>query len=471
MGERPNLLNTAVFKLTLIYMIIFGGFASLIVVFFYYSTVTFMARQTDQTIQAEVVGLAEANRGMGSRQGLLDIVTRRSEELSDSLYLLASEDRTRIAGNLVAWPEGQLDDGAWITFPYERQTRDGVETRQARARIFQLTSGDMLVVGRDIEQRLDIESTLTFALFTAIGFILLVGGGGGVVLSRSVLHRIDRINRTSRDIMAGDLSRRVPVQGEDDELDQLADNLNAMLEQIERLMTGMKEVTDNVAHDLRSPLTRLRNRLEVALMSQGEEDEYRAAIEKSIQDADHLLATFNALLSIAQLEAGASRDSMGPVAAGDVVRDIAELYEPVAESKDVSFDLNAEGQGVVWGNRELLSQAMANLMDNAIKYTPGGGAVTVRLHLPDAEDPMVRVSVCDSGPGIPESDRTRVLKRFVRLEASRNTPGSGLGLSLVSAVARMHDGALSLGDSDLAPGKGRTAPGLKATIHLPHKPL
>ncbi len=461
-----ELVNTTTFRVTLIYMIMFGGFSAFVVFFFYYTSVTFMARQTDQTIEAEVLGLAEANRSMGRTDGLRTMVDRRSTEPGDSLYLLATEERTWLAGNLLQWPDSQPSTDGWTDFIYDRKTVEGTEARPARARVFQLTSGEYLLVGRDVSRRRSIENALTTWLYMAIIFLILVGGAGGMVISSLMMRRIDTINRTSRDIIAGDLSRRVPVQGQGDEVDQIANNLNAMLDQIERLMTGMREVTDNVAHDLRSPLTRLRNRLEVTMMKPTSKGEYNEALEGAIRDADHLLSTFNALLSIAQVEAGSSRESMDRVNTRDVVQDIAELYEPVAESKNIAFSVDPGDDAVVWGNRELLSQALANLVDNAIKYTPDGGKVTVELRTRQYGNPLADVVVMDSGPGIPAKDRARVLNRFVRLEASRNTPGSGLGLSLVSAVARLHEGRLVLGDSDHT-GKGQKACGLKTTLSLP----
>ncbi len=465
-----RLLKTSVFSLTLIYMIIYGGFALVGVVFFYVYTVSFIAQQTDQTIGAEVLGLAEAYQTLGPREGVRSIVERRSQDPGDSLYSLVKDDLSYVAGNLTQWPDLDKVEDGWVTFQYERNlsTVNGSETRHARGRITQMKgSGERLLVARDIEDRRKIEERLTSILFISGGLIILVGFGGGLVLTKSLISRIDLINRTSRQIMAGNLNRRVPLAGKNDEIDQLANNLNAMLDRIEQLMLGMKEVTDNVAHDLRSPLTRLRNRLEVTMLTSATEDDYHIALEAGIKDADNLLKTFNALLSIASVESGARRESMTRVCAADVVRDVAELYEPVAEEKNVDFALHVDGEGAVWGNRELLSQAMANLMDNAIKYTPEGGAVHVDFHAPPSAGGMAEFTVSDTGPGIPEADRERVFNRFVRLEASRSQPGSGLGLSLVAAVARLHDGRLELGESAMPNVERANASGLRATLRLP----
>lgn len=279
-----------------------------------------------------------------------------------------------------------------------------------------------------------------------------------------MLARVDEINRSSRDIMDGDLSQRLPIAGTGDELDQLGLNLNAMLDQIEALMTGMRQVTDNVAHDLRSPLNRLRNRLEVTLMQEASPEDYKQALEKTIAEADSLLGTFNALLMIARAEAGSLRDSMTWVDLSASLRDAAELYEPVAEEKDLVIHIDVPGDMKIWGNRELLSQAVANLLDNAIKHglpqEAGDDRVITVSAGPDLARPGrgIVLSVADHGPGIPAAERQHVLERFVRLEASRNTPGSGLGLSLVAAVARLHGGSIELDDN---------RPGLRVTLHLP----
>ncbi len=276
-----------------------------------------------------------------------------------------------------------------------------------------------------------------------------------------MLARVDDINRSSRDIMEGDLSQRLPIAGTGDELDQLGRNLNAMLDQIEALMTGMRQVTDNVAHDLRSPLNRLRNRLEVTLMQEASPEDYKLALEKTIAEADGLLGTFNALLMIARAEAGSLRDSMTWVDLSATLHDAAELYEPVAEENDLAFAVDVPEGLTIWGNRELLSQAVANLLDNAIKHgMPQTGNAARVIEIAAAPDPArsgrgVILSVGDHGPGIPEEERQHVLERFVRLEASRNTPGSGLGLSLVAAVARLHGGVIELADND---------PGLRVTL-------
>jgi signal transduction histidine kinase len=268
---------------------------------------------------------------------------------------------------------------------------------------------------------------------------------------------------TTQTIMAGDLGGRLPIAGTGDEIDRLAGNLNAMLERIEALMRGLKEVSDNIAHDLKTPLTRLRNRAEEALRAAKGEDDYRAALEATIEESDGLIKTFNALLMIARAESGQGREDMDDVDAAEIARGVADLYEPVADDKGLGLTIDAPQPATVRGNRELISQALANLVDNAIKYAEPGSAAVNGAPAPieitaRGEGDKILLSVADHGPGIPPDDRGRVVDRFVRLERSRSLPGSGLGLSLASAVAHLHGGELRLEDNK---------PGLRVVIALP----
>jgi signal transduction histidine kinase len=276
-------------------------------------------------------------------------------------------------------------------------------------------------------------------------------------MSRNVLRRVEQVNRTAERVMRGNLSDRVPLKGTTDEFDQLAANLNNMLDQIERLMAGMREVSDNVAHDLRTPLARLRARLELSLIGsqdakEPEEGAQTEAVRAAIDEADRLLATFNALLNIAEAESGARRSPAEPLDLAQTARAAAELYEPVAEEKGCALKLDVEPGIMIRGDRHLLSQAVANLLDNALKY--GGGEVKLSAH---QHDGRAALEVSDTGPGIPETEREAVFDRFVRLEPSRSTPGNGLGLSLVRAVARLHNGTVALGDNH---------PGLKVRLEF-----
>jgi len=291
----------------------------------------------------------------------------------------------------------------------------------------------------------------------------VLGVAGGFFVTRRVLKRVDAMTDTTRKIMDGDLAGRLPVEGTGDELDRLATNLNAMLERIEGLMYGFKEVSDNIAHDLKTPLTRLRNRCEEALRLAEDESQYRAALESTIEESDALIRTFNALLMIARAESGQARDGMTEFDAAEIARGVGELYEPLADEKGIQLKVDAPTAAPVHGNRELISQALANLVDNAIKYgapdgAPANGAGAEIVVKAVGEGDRILLAVADGGHGIPEADRSRAVERFVRLEQSRSKPGSGLGLSLASAVARLHGGELKLEDNH---------PGLKTVISLP----
>ena len=438
-----RLLRTTTFRLAAIYLILFGVSVMALLAFIYWNTAGLSTAQTDATIEAEITGLAEQYRDNGLI-GLTQIVRERSQNQRQSLYLLADRNRFPLTGNIDSWPETETDPDGWLEFPYSRPVGGEIETHRARARHLALPGGFQLLVGRDIQERLELERVMRGSLAWALALTLGFGLAGGIFMSRNMLRRVELINRTSREIIAGRLSERVPVTGADDELDQLAGNLNAMLEQIEGLVTGMRQVTDNIAHDLRSPLNRLRSRLEVTLLEDGNLDSYREALRQTVEEADQLLTTFNALLSIAQAESGQAITDLDQIDLGQVAANAAELYEPVAEEKGLAFVSEIAADLGIRGNEPLLSQAIANLLDNAIKYTPSGGAVTVSASLADG---WCELAIADTGPGIPEADRARVRDRFVRLEASRTSPGTGLGLSLVQAVARLHGAEMQLLDN------------------------
>jgi signal transduction histidine kinase len=471
-----NLFSTSTFRLAVMYLLLFGLSVVAILGFVYWTTAGFIARQTDEAIESEIESLADTyrTRGLGAMQRLVE---RRAANQRQTLYIIATPDMKPFAGNLdlwprVAdmpsianfgshmltldlWPKVDANHNGWIEFTFERPLGDTMEVHAARARHLVTDGGFHVLVGRDVQEREIFAERLRESLVWTVGLVIALGLVGGMIMSRNMLARIDGINRVSRDIMLGDFSRRVPVAGNSDELDRLATNLNAMLDQIERLMTGMRQVTDNVAHDLRTPLNRLRSRLEVTLMEPASIESYRRALVGAVEEAEGLVNTFNALLSIAQAESGVKRDDMADLDVAAVTRDAAELYEPAAEDKGLVFNVEAKDGVNVRGDRHLLSQAIANLLENAIKYTPKGGQVTVVAQKAGDGAELV---VADSGPGIEATDRDRVLDRFVRLEASRNSPGSGLGLSLVRAVARHHGAALKLDDNH---------PGLKVTLHFP----
>lgn len=450
-----GILRTQAFRIVLAYLLFFAASAAALVGFTYWSTTRALNAQTDQTIRAEIIGLAEQYQRLGMR-GLSDVIISRSIHNGLGLYLLSDGRGHPIAGNLDEWPHGLVTNGDFVEFDYERHIQNQLTRRRARGQIFSLVGGNYrLLVARDVTDQRLIRKMFSTTLPWSVALILLLGSIGGALISRNMLKRLDTINHTSGEIMAGDFSRRIPVTAADDEFDALAVNLNCMLERIERLMKGMREVVDSVAHDLRTPLTRLRNRLEEAQSHVDPDSPFAADIDAAILETDRLISTFNALLLIAEADAGVARGTMRALNLTAVVSDMVELYEPLAEEKELSLKCLPAGEMVIEANRSLISQALANLIDNAIKYTPAGGAISVGLQ----ENPAgIALIVADNGPGIPAADRERVLARFVRLEKSRNSPGTGLGLSLVDAVARMHEGRLILADN---------GPGLRATVLFP----
>jgi signal transduction histidine kinase len=460
-----KLFRATAFRLTLVYLLIFIVFAVSLLGYFALNTRRLITEQITTTINTEISGLSEQYSQGGIRR-LVIVVDLRSRRPGSSLYLVTTATGEGLAGNVGSLEPGVLDHPGWLETNYRRLEAPEGNEHRALVQIVQLPGGFRLLVGRDLEERERLFGIIANAGQWSLALVVVLGLAGGFFVSRRVLSRIDAMTATAQTIMAGDLAGRLPVAGTGDELDRLADHLNAMLERIEALMRGLKEVSDNIAHDLKTPLTRLRNRCEQALRGNANVAEYRAAIESTIAESDDLIRTFDALLMIARAESGHSRDNMAEFDAAEIARDVGELYEPVAEENGLELKVEASTAAAVRGNRELVSQALANLVDNAIKYAkPNGAAKDAMNGAPaeivvraDSEGDRIMLTVADHGPGIPEADRGRVVERFVRLEQSRSEPGSGLGLSLASAVARLHGGELKLEDNQ---------PGLRSIITLP----
>jgi signal transduction histidine kinase len=443
-GSVRRLVRTHAFRLAALYFLVFAASVLGVLLFVYWTSANFVERQTEATLDAEITGLAEqyVQRGLS---GLIQIVAARSagDRGDATVYLVTDPEGKPLVGNIAAWPAGVPTDSGWLSFGLERNVNGHLEIRPALGRLLMIRGGYRLLVGRDISDAAAFRRQVRSALLWAGLIALCVGLLGGTVMSRNMLRRVEQVNRTSERVITGNLSDRVPVHGTSDEFDQLAANLNRMLDQIERLMTAMREVTDDVAHDLKTPLSRLRARLERALVEPPGVSSQRKAIRAAIDEADRLLATFNALLSIAELESGARTELTEALDLSEVVRSAAELYEPVAEERGFFLTVTTHPGVRIRGDRHLLAQALANLLDNALKYA-GGGEIAIRAF---RRDGRAALEVADHGPGIPEADRRAVLDRFVRLERSRSTPGNGLGLSLVRAIARRHDGSVVLEDN------------------------
>lgn len=462
---NPRLIHSRIFRLALIYLCLFTASVLGLLGFIYWSATEAVTRQIDSTIEAEITGLAEQFNQRGLI-GLVQAIKRRAGQDGESrgLYILADENFKPLAGNLTRWPDGSLNENGWMTFRLEiPDNSEGLNF--GRAKVFVLGNRLHLLVGHDIQERTKIAASIRGTIVWSIIITIAISLIGGILMSRSLLRQIDTINMTSREIMAGDMSRRIPIGKQGDEIDEVAGNLNAMLDQIERLLAGMSQISDNIAHDLRTPISRLRTGLESALIGQSDPESDRKAMLKAIEEADNILKTFNALLNIAQAEAGATEAQFGSIDPTALLYDVAELYEPLAEEQGIALELDIPQKGDrvtdLKGDRNLLFQAVANLVDNALKFSPEKSRITIALETETAgknSPRRIRIIVADQGPGIPGKDRERVLDRFHRLEASRSTPGNGLGLSLVSAVSKLHRGSLSLEDN---------GPGLRAVLTLP----
>tara|TARA_R110002096_G_scaffold34408_11_gene98264 strand:- start:2414 stop:3748 length:1335 start_codon:yes stop_codon:yes gene_type:complete len=416
----------------------FGGFV-------FWSTVGFMERQTNTVIETDIEALSEVYQRDGLR-GLIATIESRIDRdpARSSIYLVADAARNPVVGNISAWPDSMPNEEGWMEFSLTE--RAGGERTPAKARPFLLRGQVNLLVGRDIRSLQATKTLIEQALAWGTALAICVGVSAGLLLSRRLRRRLRSIIDTSRDVMRGDLSRRVPDSGSDDDLDEVALNLNAMLDEIERLLTGIEHVTNNVAHDLRTPLARLRNRLERLRDSRDEAEMsgLRAEIDACVTDVDHLLATFGALLRIAKLEAAGLQADVGCVDLEEIATAAVDLYEPLAEQRGLSIRTSLS-TARVRGERELLLQAVCNLLDNAIKFSPAAGRIDVAL----AETPTdVSLDVCDQGPGIDVAEQTRIFERFYRGDRARQTAGSGLGLALVSAICSYHGASITLGDNN-----------------------
>lgn len=442
-------------------MAVFGASVCGLLAFVYWSTVGVIDSQSDATIEAEIAGLEEQYKVRGIF-GLVEIIRNRSsdETRSRGLYLLTDPLLNPLAGNLTHWPEEARGDPRWIDFRIQSAADKGGPAQIARARTFRLQGGFHLLVGRDLTERTLFRDTIRDALIWALLITVALGVGGGLLLSRYFLNRLDAFSEGSRAILHGDLKQRMPVSGSGDEYDRLAQSLNEMLDQIGRLMDGMRGVADDIAHDLRSPISRLRSRLELTLMDDPEPDRYQATLEKTIEEIDAILATFNALLAIALAESGALRENFERLDLAAIAHDAGELYQAAVEEQGQTLDMKIASNPSVDGDRNLLSQAVANLLDNALKHTPAGGRIV--LAVGTGADNRPEIVVSDTGPGIPADARERVLERFTRLDSSRSTTGSGLGLSQVAATARLHDAELRLEDNN---------PGLRVKLLFPPIPV
>jgi signal transduction histidine kinase len=455
--------STAV-RLSALYILLFAICAATLVFYVTAMSERLLTGQIRDAVAQEVTQVQRAYDA-GGMNLLLRTMERRARQPGANLYLIAGPSGDILAGNVASVQPGVFEEQGWTSVPfmYQRYTDSGVVRHTAIANIFVLDNGLRVLIGRDLGEperfRVLVRQALMIALaIMGLGAIIIWFGIG-----RNALKRIDRMSDAGKKIMAGDLSQRLPVGGSGDEFDRLSVSLNNMLERIEKLNEGLRQVSDNIAHDLKTPLTRLRNKAADALDIEDGEVR-RSALEGIISESDQLIRTFNALLMISRVEAGSVAAEMSPIELSAIVADSAELYEPVADEAGMALTSEIDPGIEIQGNRELIGQAIFNLLDNAIKYsadTEGAGSVSVKLsRRPDG----FCLSVADHGPGVPPDRREDVVKRFVRLDESRSKPGTGLGLSLVEAIMELHGGTLELSDTD--PGNAQR-PGLTVSMVFP----
>jgi signal transduction histidine kinase len=463
----PPLFRTAPFRLTLLFLALFAASATAFLAYIYLTTAGEVTQIADRGVSTETRGL-EAIYRTGGDAALLRRFAESSANDRPFVYLLTDQAGRRLGGSLAAAPvsDGHGPGPIWMHFTRTaRATPDGGGGRRwAIGQITRLSGGESLIVATDVTYAEVFVQRIVRAMQGAGALVVLLGLAGGLLVSRNVNRSVARLNAVVAEVRGGDLRARVPVHGGRDEFDELGAGLNDMLDRLERSIASIRHAGDAIAHDLRSPLTRLRARLELALIDvEAGKGDPKAALVQALDDADALLATFSTVLAIARLETAGAAAKQAPFDPSQLAADIAELYEPACEEHGLDFKAELAPGLSVRGDREFLAQALANLLDNAVKYTPRGGAIMLRSRRRSSGE--VEFSITDTGPGVCDQDRGRIVQRFVRLENSRNQPGAGLGLSLVAAVAQAHGGRLEL---DEGPGKvGAFGPGLRVALVLP----
>jgi len=446
-----GLFRSAGFRFGAVYALLLAISAAALAMFLWWATAGLLDRQTEAAINADAQGLAERWADGGLAALIVTIEDRLAQNLDDdAIYLLVDPTMKRVAGNLASWPPAVTTAGPWYELPVMRAGMKSL----ANVQRYELPGGFHLLIGRDVQVRAQLRKMLTDALLWAVVVVILMATVGALVVRNLFRRTLANISATSSAIAAGDFAQRVKLTGRGDEFDQIADVINDMLDRIGRLMDGVRQVSNAIAHDLRTPITRARTRLEDAALHAETPDDLRAAIERAIMDLDGIVAVFQALLRIAEIEAGSRRSSFDRLDIAPLLADIAELYGAVAEERGIALRLETPRHVPAYGDKAMIQQAVANLVDNAVKFSPPGGTVRIVATVSG----MTSVAVSDQGPGIPPADQDKATNRFYRGESARSTPGSGLGLSLVLAVARLHGGELRLEDN---------RPGLRAIMLLP----
>jgi signal transduction histidine kinase len=446
-------LTSSTFKLALIAIGTFGVIVSAIFSYVYLSASSYVRSRSDRAIMTEYSSLQGAYERSG-RDGLIALIQQRiaDRSLADNVYLLVDPSSHPMSGNLKVWPAMASASKGWIEFRAPEPSPGATSRPLLRAMLETFPSGDRLLVGRNISDLDSLTDQIKTAVISGVALIFVLAGVASILVTRRTVGRIESINATSQAIMLSGLDKRIPLRGSHDEWDRVAENLNLMLDRIERLMGEVKQVSDNVAHDLRTPLTRMRGRLEKAYHGQRNGEVDQLLIGDTIADLDAVLRIFSSITRIAQIETQARKGAFRTVNLVEIANEVAELYDAAAEQDGTRLSVVGDGEVLVTGDRDLIFDAIANLVDNAIKHGRAGGQVVVANENIDGR-PVI--SIADDGPGIPADEHEHVFKRFYRLERSRYTPGNGLGLSLVAAVARLHGARMEMLDN---------SPGLKLRL-------
>lgn len=448
-------LRSSTFKRALIFIAVFGAIVFALFGYVYFSTASYFIKRLDRAIETDRAVLVSAYETSG-RDGLIAAIKKfvADKRFEDSVVLLVDPSFAPVVGNLARWPPLLVDAAGWRSFEAEPhpETADRTSLRAAYAT---LPDGSHLLVGKDVSELDQVARRIYLALALVSSLILVIAVAVALTITRRTVGRIESINATSRGIMQSGLGERVPLRGSRDEWDRLAENLNSMFDRIELLMEEVKQATDNVAHDLRTPLTRMRGRLEQAYAGARESGSDQLLIADTMADLDDVLRMFSSLIRISQIETATRAAAFRAADLVEIAELVVELFDATAESKNVRVKVTGDRPVRITGDRDLLFDAVANLVDNAIKHGREAGQVAVELNQSDSG---AMISVSDDGPGIPEDEHQRVFRRFYRLERSRRTPGNGLGLSLVAAVARVHHARVKLFDN---------APGLKVELQFP----
>lgn len=459
----PAFVRTTTFKLTILYSAMIAAFSGALLVYLYYSTVYYIRAESENRITVEFEQLANAYYTGGMERLSQSVFERMTLSGSQFFYYLEDSSGRKIAGHFPRLPADPPAVGMkTVYFDFELPQADGTTSlRPAAGRIVRLRdNGGALMVAFDTAQQTVIVGRIRNAVYVALPIALILSLAGGLLISRGAAKRADELAKTTEAVMGGELGRRMPVRGTGDEFDRLAQRLNAMLDQIQKLVESSRHTGNAIAHDLRSPLTRLRNRLEMSLSQPLSEEAANETLGTTLQEVDRVLDTFNAILRLARLDAG-SEGTLARMDLSALAEELAELFDPACEEANLSFKSQIAKNLVILGDKDLIGQALANLLDNAVKYTPAGGSISFTASR--TPEGMIDLTVIDSGPGIPPEERDKVTQRFHRLDSARTQPGSGLGLALVESVAELHRGELILGTGTGPPEQ----PGLKATLRLP----